>query len=157
MANLYSKFLKSKKFLKNHDFFCLLDEFADSWKNITKPKSFFYVFTLFEWNILSSKNYNTSLELVNKDSSFKRKNEFAAIMRKKFLFLFVMCFCRQLLLFVKTYYALNWNMVLVVVTPNKFGALRRIKKNLPKEIFWVNVLKNLWEILDFGYLEKIIA
>ena len=38
----------------------------------------------------------------------------------------------------------------------KFGALWRIKKNLQKKLFPVNILKNHWEILDLGYLEKII-
>ena len=38
----------------------------------------------------------------------------------------------------------------------KFGALWRIKKNLQKKLFPVNIFKNHWEILDLGYLEKII-
>ena len=43
----------------------------DSWNFKTITKSFFKYFSFFEGSILSSKNYNTSLELVNKNTSFE--------------------------------------------------------------------------------------
>ena len=46
----------------------------DNWKTITNTNSFFYVCSLFEGSILSSKNYNISLESVKKNAFFE-KNE----------------------------------------------------------------------------------
>ena len=58
----------------------------DSWQTITNKKLFLCVFTFSEGNILSSKNYNISIELLNRNTSFEKNELNFGITGKKFLF-----------------------------------------------------------------------
>ena len=66
-----------------------LANFFDSWKIITITKSFFLFFSFFKEIILTTKNYNIQLELVNKTTFFKEIEIDFRIGQKKFLFLFI--------------------------------------------------------------------
>ena len=65
-----------------------LENLCRSWKIITNTKSFFYILLSFEGSISSWNNYNISLDLLNKNTSFE-KNKFKFRNNNKKIFVFV--------------------------------------------------------------------
>ena len=84
-----------------------LGNLCRSWKIITNTKSFFYILLSFEGSIWSLNNYNISLELLNKNTSFGKNKFKFRNNSKKCLFLFITRICGDCLCLVEIYYELN--------------------------------------------------
>ena len=72
-------------------------------QTITNTKSFFYVCSLFEGSILSSKIYNISLELVKKNAFFEKNEINFGNDRQTFLFWFIIRICGNCVRFAEIY------------------------------------------------------